>query len=246
MEPAAESVSAEAELRALSRKIRNVSRQCKRRAPQAGLRDLSGELEQLGTRRCATDSLMSMLIYILAGHSSCAAAVFVCGRGWRRSLPPPKQQDDLAAEVEWAFLGMPTFVLVDLEMDPLELVCSCQPGTLWSTGWQRGSRYRMWNMELLLLVRRWSNMPWRRCLLQRRWKCRTMFDPCCREQRGRNASIWPISVPGGMPSMVRCKWKMPWMLLSAVRRSVLQGQVLCNLGAGFVSFLNLTMQMFVS
>ena len=123
METAAESVSAEAELRALSRKIRNVSRQCKRRAPQAGLRDLSGELEQLGTRRCATDSLMSMLIYILAGHSSCAAADFVCGRGWRRSLPPPKQQDDLAAEVEWTYIGMPTSVLVDLEMDPLELVC---------------------------------------------------------------------------------------------------------------------------
>ena len=46
------------------------------------------------------------------------------GRGSWGSISPVEDVQALHhAEVEWAYIGMPTSVLVDLQMDPLELVC---------------------------------------------------------------------------------------------------------------------------
>ena len=76
-------------------------------------------------RRCASDSLMCMLVYIFSGHCSQTAADFVRGRGWRPGLSDLAEQEEIVADVEWAYICMPTVTLValvDLELAPLTLV----------------------------------------------------------------------------------------------------------------------------
>ena len=94
---------------------------CKRaQASRAAAEELLGPDGR--ARRCASDSLMCMLVYIFSGHCSQTAADFVRGRGWRPGLSDLAEQEEIVADVEWAYIGMPTVTLVDLELAPLTLV----------------------------------------------------------------------------------------------------------------------------
>ena len=115
------SATARADVMELSRQIHNLSRRCKRaQASRAAAEELLGPDGR--ARRCASDSLMCMLVYIFSGHCSQTAADFVRGRGWRPGLSDLAEQEEIVADVEWAYIGMPTVTLVDLELAPLTLV----------------------------------------------------------------------------------------------------------------------------
>ena len=78
-----------------------------------------------------------MVVYVLAGHSSCVAVDFILGRGWRHSrtrphLPTQSVVETVTGEVEQAFLDAPRSALVALGEDPMghfefeDLLCAHQ------------------------------------------------------------------------------------------------------------------------
>ena len=106
-------------LRELSRQIKNLAQRCRAVAASAPT-EVEGAAD--GGWRCAPDSLMCMLVYIFSGHCSNTAADFASGRGWRPGASAAAATEEQLAAVEWAYIRMPTSVLVDLELEPFKMV----------------------------------------------------------------------------------------------------------------------------
>ena len=68
------------ELKELSRQIRLLTKRCKRQ--EAAERDRGSRVGQV-RQRCAPDSLVCLLVYILSNYVVELAADFVLGKGWK-------------------------------------------------------------------------------------------------------------------------------------------------------------------
>ena len=79
-------------------------------------------------QRCDPHSSKSLIVFLLAGHSSRVAVDFVLGRGWcsrrtgavRWKEPSEALFNTVSGEVEQAFLNAPSSALVALVADPLK------------------------------------------------------------------------------------------------------------------------------
>jgi len=126
-------MSAAEELRNISRKIKNMAKKRKRALASHG----NPSQKYTYGNRCSPQSPKSMVVYVLAGHSSCVAVDFILGRGWRHSrtrphLPTQSVVETVTGEVEQAFLDAPRSALVALVEDPMghfefeDLLCAHQ------------------------------------------------------------------------------------------------------------------------
>ena len=107
------------ELKELSRQIRLLTKRCKRQ--EAAERDRGSRVGQV-RQRCAPDSLVCLLVYILSNYVVELAADFVLGKGWKNGRVHCTGCDDVIAAVEWGYIRTPLDILLDLELEPLKLL----------------------------------------------------------------------------------------------------------------------------
>ena len=100
-------------------------------------------------RRCAPTSRACLFVFVQSGRATEVAVDFVSGRGWNTSgqLLDEQERQELAAEIEWAYIRAPLEDIVMLETKPQEL-CSWQislldHGSLLSTCCLLGCKGRM-------------------------------------------------------------------------------------------------------
>ena len=127
----AAAMSVKAELHDLTRQIKNLAKKRKRALA-------STACAHRVTQRCNPKSPKSLMVFVLAGHSTTVPVDFILGRGWRGgknrwSLSASSlHAAEAATEVEQAFLDAPSSALVALVEDPLkhfefdDLLCAHQ------------------------------------------------------------------------------------------------------------------------
>ena len=112
-------MNVQAELADVQRRLRALQKKCSKRR-------LMQERAQKG-RRCAPTSRACLFVFVQSGRATEVAVDFVSGRGWNTSgqLLDEQERQELAAEIEWAYIRAPLEDIVMLETKPQEL-CSWQ------------------------------------------------------------------------------------------------------------------------
>ena len=112
-------MNVQAELADVQRRLRALQKKCSKRR-------LMQERTQKA-RRCAPTSRACLFVFVQSGRATELAVDFVSGRGWNTSgqLLDEQERQELAAEIEWAYIRAPLEDIVMLETKPQEL-CSWQ------------------------------------------------------------------------------------------------------------------------
>ena len=112
-------MNVQAELADVQRRLRALQKQCSKRWP---IHDCTQR-----ARRCAPTSRACLFVFVQSGRATQVAVDFVSGRGWNtsRQLLDEQERQELAAEIEWAYIRAPLEDIVMLETKPQEL-CSWQ------------------------------------------------------------------------------------------------------------------------
>lgn len=112
-------MNVQAELADVQRRLRALQKKCSKRRP---IHDFTQR-----ARRCAPTSRACLFVFVQSGRATEVAVDFVSGRGWNMScqLLDEQERQELAAEIEWAYIRAPLEDIVMLETKPQEL-CSWQ------------------------------------------------------------------------------------------------------------------------